>query len=150
MSQISIFTSSSFMITLVHPLFLLESMLLLFLVFYGLVFVLFIFVLCRVPNVACVSGLFIFNCPLVFSTIYKTHWDDDSKRILVYNSYRINVYHFRAFWLDKSTVTCLFLIRSFLYELFLQVVTKGFSLKDPPSWKREILHVILTTIHKNN
>jgi hypothetical protein len=68
--------------------------------------------------------LFIFNCPLVFSTIYKTHWDDDSKRILVYNSYRNNVYHFRAFWLDKSTVTCLFLIRSFLYELFLQVVTK--------------------------
>ena len=28
------------------------------------------------------------------------------------NSCRINVYRFRAFWLDKSTVTCLFLIRS--------------------------------------
>jgi hypothetical protein len=31
------------------------------------------------------------------------------------NSYKINVqnvYRFRAFWLDKSIVTCLFLIRS--------------------------------------
>ena len=28
------------------------------------------------------------------------------------NSYRINVYRFRAFWLDKSTITCLFLILS--------------------------------------
>jgi hypothetical protein len=26
-----------------------------------------------------------------------------------HNSYRINVYRFRAFWLNKSTVTCLFL-----------------------------------------
>ena len=34
------------------------------------------------------------------------------------NSYRINVYHFRAFWLDKSTVACLFLIRSYLDEHF--------------------------------
>ena len=32
----------------------------------------------------------------------------------------------------------------------LKVVTKGFSWKDPPSWKREILHVTFTTIHKNN
>ena len=30
----------------------------------------------------------------------------------------------------------------------LQVVTKGFSWKDPPSWKCEILHVIFTTMHK--
>jgi hypothetical protein len=29
-----------------------------------------------------------------------------------------HVYHFRAFWLDKSTVTCLFLIRSYLDEHF--------------------------------
>ena len=30
------------------------------------------------------------------------------------NSYRINVYRFHAFWLDKSIVTCLFWIRSLL------------------------------------
>jgi len=29
-----------------------------------------------------------------------------------YNSYRINIYHFRAFWLDKSTATCFLLIHS--------------------------------------
>jgi hypothetical protein len=34
-----------------------------------------------------------------------------------YNSYRIKVYRFRAFRLIKSTVTCLFLIRSKLDEL---------------------------------
>jgi hypothetical protein len=28
--------------------------------------------------------------------------------------------------------------------------TKGFSWKDPSSWKCEILHVIFTTMHKNN
>ena len=32
--------------------------------------------------------------------------------------------------------------------LNLPVVTKGFSWKDPPSWKHEILHVTFT-IHKN-
>ena len=38
------------------------------------------------------------------------------------NSCSINVYRFRAFWLDKSTVTCLFLIRSYLDELFLFLI----------------------------
>jgi hypothetical protein len=34
--------------------------------------------------------------------------------------------------------------------LNLPVVTKGFSWKNLPSWKREILHDIFTTIQKNN
>jgi len=29
--------------------------------------------------------------------------------VYCYNSYRINIYRFRAFWLNKSTATCLFL-----------------------------------------
>jgi hypothetical protein len=36
---------------------------------------------------------------------------------IINNSYRINVYRFRSFLLDKSTVTCLFLIHSYLDEL---------------------------------
>jgi hypothetical protein len=34
--------------------------------------------------------------------------------------------------------------------LNLQVVTKGFSWKNPPSWMREILLIIFTTMHRNN
>jgi len=38
-----------------------------------------------------------------------------------------------------------------LHEILnLQVVTKESRWKDLPSWKCEILHVIFTTIHKND
>jgi len=40
---------------------------------------------------------------------YSYSWQKCS---LCDNSYRINVYRLRAFWLDKSIVTCLFWIRS--------------------------------------
>jgi hypothetical protein len=50
----------------------------------------------------------------------------------------------------NSNVICLYrriwLVTIIRKILNLQVVTKGFSSKDPPSWKREILHVIFTTI----
>ena len=46
----------------------------LYVVFWGvfsvLFFVFFVFVLCLVPNVECVSGLSIIDCPSVFSDVY--------------------------------------------------------------------------------
>ena len=59
-------------------------------------------------------------------------------KYIIYNSNAICLY--RQIWL----VTILRKI------LNLKVATKGFSWKDPPSLKREILHVIFLTIHKNN
>jgi hypothetical protein len=55
----------------------------------------------------------------------------------ILNSNAICLY--RRIWL--VTILCKF--------LNLEAVTKGLSWKDPPSWKREIIHVTFTTIHKN-
>ena len=55
-----------FVRTCVHPLFLLMSALLIFLVFCVIFYCLFVFVLCHAPDVACVSGLPILVYPLSF------------------------------------------------------------------------------------
>jgi hypothetical protein len=48
---------------------LLESVLLILIVFCFALFTLFLFDLCRVPNIVCVSGLSIVDCPSVFSNV---------------------------------------------------------------------------------
>ena len=58
----------------------------------------------------------------------------------------LKVYRFLAFWLDKDTVTYFFY--SFITRWTFQSANRDYE--DPPSWKREILHVIFTTIYKNN
>jgi hypothetical protein len=53
--------------------------------------------------------------PVRSKTSYRSSQKQNCIRKLyvhINNSYRINVYRFRAFWLDKSIVTCLFLIRT--------------------------------------
>jgi hypothetical protein len=49
-----------------------------------------------------------------FMTVSPSDLSANISSVSIYdnNSYRINVYRFGAFWLDKSTVTCLFFICS--------------------------------------
>ena len=44
-------------------------------------------------------------------------------------------------WLDNAVISV---------EISWDIFRIRFSRNNPPSWKREILHVIFTTIHKNN